>query len=91
VTAVAPGTPASAVFAEVVNSDARSFLDDPSKAISHASTRAAQAQLEGRLDAAKFWLALGLAFCELVGREPGAVLADLRGRYGDVPLTVKHP
>lgn len=56
------------------------FVANPSRAISHASVRAAQAVREGRTSDARFWTSVGLSLNEAADREPGQVLTNLRDR-----------
>lgn len=85
-------TPAE-MAAGVIADPAWTFADDPSRAIAHASSRAASARMrmgaqyrwgtaaQAQLRAA-FWTSVGLLLCEAAGREPGQVLANLKRELG---------
>lgn len=64
--------------AEMAGDPKLDFADNPSSAISHASTRAAEAQRRGNQTRARFWTQVGLALCEAANVEPGQVLVNLR-------------
>jgi len=54
------------------------FDANPTKAISHASTRGAVASTRGNETRARFWGQIGLLLCEAAAVEPGQVLTNLR-------------
>lgn len=66
--------------AAMVSEPAWGFASNPSRAISHASVRAAQAVREGRESDARYWTSVGLALNEAAGIEPGQVLQNIRDR-----------
>jgi hypothetical protein len=79
-----PGSP-EAKAAAIVADSAWHFADNPVKAVSHASTRAAQAQVDGRVGDARFWTRVGLLLVDAATNpnvKAGAVLTDLAARYG---------
>ncbi len=57
------------------------FATSHVKAVGHASTRAAQASIEGRHDDARRWASVGLTLCADAGVEPGSTLTDLKVAY----------
>lgn len=54
------------------------FGANPTKAISHASVRAAEAERRGNQTRSRFWTQVGLALCDEAGVEPGQILTNLR-------------
>jgi hypothetical protein len=86
---VASGHPAAEIAGWIVSDGNWHFDTDPNSAVTHASSRAADADVN-RLPTAKLWTAVATLLIEAAANPhvvAGAVLDDLQRKYVVVPPT----